>query len=84
MRASAVEVRIAQLVLRGIDVRAGERLGHALRDELQRLVSEGESWRSPPEDATLVQAPGVELAASRSPELAGRDIARSVYEGLGR
>jgi len=86
MKASpAVDVRIEQLVLTGLDADAGERTGASLRQELERLVSGGDDrWPVARDDLAFVRTGALELRPRGSPEANGREIARAVYRRLAR
>ncbi len=80
----AIDVRVEQLVLTGLDAAAGERIGASLRGELERIVSAGDRWPAATGDLAFVRAGAVELPRGSSAEVVGREIARAVYDGLAR
>lgn len=83
MRSPAtMRMHVEQLVLTGWDARAGERIGQALRGELERLVAGGAGWTVAGSDPPVVHGAAIELSPDATAEATGREIARAVYEGL--
>jgi hypothetical protein len=82
-----IEVHIDRLVLDGLPIAPsdGARIRTAVQRELGRmLVLDGVSDRMRARGATdRLSAPRIRLSATHTPERIGREIAHSVYVGLG-
>ncbi|HEY7403863.1 MAG TPA: hypothetical protein VIB39_10100 [Candidatus Angelobacter sp.] len=83
-----IDLRIERLVLEGLPVGAGDsrHIKAAVTAELTRLLSEGgiSGELSGGGAAPNVPAPGFQLEQKAKPQQLGRQIARSVYGGIGR
>jgi hypothetical protein len=81
-----VNLHIERLVLDGLELERGHEpaLRAALEAELTRLIADGgaESLASA-ETVPHLSAPGIETAGGGDTAHLGRQIARSVYDGLG-
>lgn len=84
----SVRLHIERLVLEGIELGAGERplLQAAMEAELGRLLTEGGigTGLSGGGAVPSVRASGFEMGAEHDPGRLGRQIAGSVYGGLGK
>jgi hypothetical protein len=83
-----VKLHIERLVLDGIDLSPADRpvFQAALETELTRLLAEGgvESGLAGGAAVPAVRAKGFETAGDRDPARLGRQVAGSVYGGIGK
>ncbi len=81
-----VNLHIERLGLDGLSVESGQEpvLRAALEAELTRLIADGGAARlASAQTAPRLSAPGIQTAGDGDAARLGRQIARSVYDGLG-
>lgn len=83
-----INLLIERLILDGVNIQPGQRhlLQASVETELARLLTDGGVSPSISGSGALpqVSANGIQLARSNDPVQMGRQIARSVYGGIGR
>lgn len=80
-----IDLNIDQLILQGFSKRDAFYIGQAMRQELTRLIQESDlppGFNANAHFARL-NAGSITVAAGAKPEFVGRQIAASVYAGLG-
>lgn len=83
-RPRRVDVHIEELVLHGFDPRDRHRIGEAVREELSRLLAEGEPPLSPmhAREVRRIDGGAFGVRQGQSPTVTGSQVARAVYGGL--
>ena len=81
-----VDLHIEQLVLHGFPASDRQRIGNALQRELQRLVAEQGLPRAIGSDSTIARldAGAFDVVPHATAETIGAQVARVLYQGLGR
>jgi hypothetical protein len=81
---SSVDVRIEELVLHGTDPNDRLSIGHAVRDELGRLLLDGGAPSRLRESRSIDRLDGgtFDVPASASPRVIGARIAAAVLRGM--
>jgi hypothetical protein len=84
--ASAINIHIERLVVDASGARDARAVGASVRTELARLVAEGGLPATLASGGALaaVEAGSFQRPSGAKPSAIGREVARSVYRGLGR